>query len=114
MHAEKILAALALAVCVAMLVRMALKPGPRAQCDRIALRLWRGLAQGTQALLQWPARRRRARQAAQDAIRRAQDKASGSAKGQSKGRWKGNVYTPDAFGGQDGDDEPPPPRRDMH
>jgi hypothetical protein len=114
MPAEKILAALALAVCVAMLVRMALKPGRRAQCDRAALRLWRSLAQGAQALLQWPSRRRRARQAAQDAIRRAQGKAAGAAKGAARGRWKGNVYTPDAFGGQDDDGDPPPPRRDMH
>ena len=116
MLAERILAGLVLTVCVALLVRMALRPGLRSRCDRAALAFWRRLSDGVLSLARRPGQQRRARQAAQDAIRRAQGKpsaAGGRAKKPVKGQWDGNVYKPDAFGSRD-DNDPPPPRRDLH
>ncbi|XVJ71397.1 MAG: hypothetical protein HEQ39_18720 [Rhizobacter sp.] len=102
MNPEKLLAGLAFAVCVVMLLRMAL-PAPRlGRFDRGFLRAWRQLWTACTDLMHWPARRRAARQAAQDAIRRAQNKPGG--------QWKGNVYTPDSFGSE----RDPPSKRDLH
>lgn len=116
MLAQRILAGLALAVCVALLARLALGYRLRARFDEAALRFWRVLSAGVQGLAQWPRRRRRAKQAALDAIRRAQGKAGGRGAGVKsplqKGQWEGNVYKPDAFGSRD--DNEPPPRRDLH
>jgi hypothetical protein len=102
MNPEKLLAGLALMVCAAMLLRLAL-PAPRRQrFDRALLRMWQRLSTTVINLIHWPARRRAAREAAQDAIRRAQNKPSG--------QWKGNVYTPDSFGSE----RKPPSKRDLH
>jgi hypothetical protein len=102
MNPEKLLAALALAVCVVMLLRMALPATRRARLDRAMLRIWQQLSASVHNLIHWSARRRAAREAAQDAIRRAQTKPSG--------QWKGNVYTPDSFGSE----RKPPSKRDLH
>lgn len=92
---EKLLAALVLAVCVVMLLRLTLGPVRRGRFDRSALRLWAGLRARAVALWRWPRSRRKAQQLADDAIRRARE-----------GRWDGNVYTPDRF--------KKPPRDEMH
>jgi hypothetical protein len=102
MNPEKLLAALALAVCVVMLLRMAVPATRRARLDRALLRIWQQLRTAAHNLIHWSARRRAAREAAQDAIRRAQTKPSG--------QWKGNVYTPDSFGSE----RKPPSKRDLH
>lgn len=109
MNSEKLLAGLALTVCLVMLLRLALPAPRRDRFDRALLRGWQQLASFTTNLFQWPTRRRQARQAALDAITRAQKKSSGSS---ARGQWKGNVYTPDSFGSQqDGDG---PSKRDLH
>lgn len=109
MNPEKLLAGLALLVCVAMLLRLVLSAPRRVRFDRALLRSWQQLASFVTNLIQWPSRRRQARQAAVDAITRAQKKSS---RPSAKGQWKGNVYTPDAFGSEpDGD---LPPKRDLH
>jgi hypothetical protein len=102
MNPEKLLAGLALAVCVGMLLRMALPAPRRGRLDRGFLRAWQQLRATLAHLIHGPARRRAAREAAQQAIRRAQNKPSG--------QWKGNVYTPDSFGS----DREPPSKRDLH
>ena len=96
------MAGLALAVCLVMLLRLALPAPRRGRFDRALLKMWQRLSLAVINLVQWPARRRAARAAAQDAIRRAQNKPSG--------QWKGNVYTPDSFGSE----REPPPNRDLH
>ena len=102
MNPERLLAGLALAVCVVMLLRLAL-PAPRRQrFDRVLLKIWHRLSLAVIKLIQWPAQRRAARAAAQDAIRRAQNKPSG--------QWTGNVYTPDSFGSE----RKPPSKNDLH
>jgi hypothetical protein len=102
MNPEKLLAGLALAVCVVMLLRLALPHRRRQRFDHALLQAWQRLSLCTMNVIQWPARRRAARAAAQDAIRRAQNKPSG--------QWKGNVYTPDSFGSE----QKPRSKRDLH
>lgn len=76
---ETILAATGLAICVAMLVRLALSSQRRRQLDRLT-------AVVVTVLLYFPRKMRAARGAAQ-AIRRAKQ----------QGDWDGNVYTPKTF-----------------
>ena len=71
---EKIVAGLALAVCLGLLVRLAIGP------ERIA------------RLLRWRAARRSAAREARSAIERAKRGA-----GSSDGDWDGNVYRPKNF-----------------
>jgi hypothetical protein len=92
---EKVFAALVVAVCAALLLRLALGPAQRQRFDRIFARLWARLRAGGIALWRWPRSRRQARQLADDAIRRARE-----------GTWDGNVYTPEQF--------KKPPRDKMH
>jgi hypothetical protein len=104
MNPEKLLAGLALAVCVAMLGRMLLSTTRRHRLDGALRRTWQQLKSTLIGLIHWPTHRRNARKAARDAIARAQQK--------PKGRWKGNVYTPDSFGSEP--DREPPSKRDLH
>lgn len=88
---ERILAGLGLALCVLLLLRMALPEGPRRRLDAA----WRGVLQGGRHLGRrvWHGRRHRQRAAreAEDAIRRAQRGA----------RRDGNVVRPESFKGPD-------------
>ncbi len=102
MNPEKLLAGLALAVCVVMLLRLTLRAPRRERFDRALLRMWQQRSTAVTNLIHRPARRRAAREAAQDAIRRAQNKPGG--------QWKGNVYTPDSFDSE----RKPPPEGDLH
>ncbi len=92
---ENVLAGLVLAVCMVMLLRLALGSARRSRFDRFFRSLWAGLRARSLALWHWPRSRRKAQQLADDAIRRARE-----------GRWEGNVYTPDQF--------KKPPRDEMH
>ena len=84
---EKSFAAIVLAVCVVMLLRMVIGERRRHRMDAAALRLWYGLRrQALRAWNWWPARRKAARMA-DEAIRRAQ----------ADGEWDGNVYRPRSF-----------------
>jgi hypothetical protein len=91
--AEQLLAALTLAVCVVLGVRLCLGPARQQRFDR-ALRKWsRTLRRGALRLWHWRASRRLARTEAEAVIQRAR---SGRAKGDD-GEWTGNVYTPKSF-----------------
>jgi len=92
---EKGFAAIVLAGCLVMLLRMLLGEQRRRRFDATAIRIWLRLRMAALALWRWPRSRRQARQLADDAIRRA-----------SQGQWDGNVYTPDQF--------KKPPRDKMH
>jgi hypothetical protein len=92
---EKGLAAIVLAMCLVMLLRLALGARRRQRFDAIAIRGWLRLRGAALALWRWPRSRRQARQLADDAIRRA-----------SQGQWDGNVYRPEQF--------KRPPRDKMH
>lgn len=94
---EKVFAALVAAVCLVLLLRLALGPVRRIRFDAFFARLWRDLRARAVALWRWPKSRRRARELADDAIRRARE---------GGGTWDGNVYTPDQF--------KKPPRDKMH
>lgn len=76
---EKVLAGIVLAVCVVMLVRLALGARARMRFDHIA----RAVGRSPIMLVH----RIRAARAAAQAIRRAK----------SAGEWDGNVYTPKSF-----------------
>lgn len=88
--ADKVLAGLVLAVCLALLVRLALKPQWRYRFDQRARNVWQGIRRTfSRATQRKPARApspEEAAKVAEEAIRRAQE-----------GSWRGNVYTPKSF-----------------
>jgi hypothetical protein len=87
------MAAVALAVCVVMLVRLAVGARWRARGDAALQRAWRavrGMALSVR-------HRREAARAAEEAIKRARERG---------GEWDGNVYKPKSFR--------KPPRDKMH
>ena len=93
---EKIFAAVMVAVCVLLLLRMLLKPRSRARVDaavRDGGERWSGRAR---RLVAWPAAEARARREAKEAIRRAR---------RTSIEREGNVLRPKAFKGK---------RRDLH
>jgi len=93
---EKIFAAIVVAVCVLLLLRMLLRPRRRARVDAAVRRngvLWRDRVSRAVA---WPAAEARARREAKEAIRRARRSAI---------ERDGNVIRPKAFKGK---------RRDLH
>jgi len=84
MTIDRVLAAIALAVCVVLLVRLAVGARWRARGDaalRRVLRAIRGMALSVR-------HRREAARAAEEAIKRARDHG---------GEWDGNVYKPKSF-----------------
>ncbi len=83
---EKILAAVVLAFCGVMLLRLVLGERRRGRFDAFWRRTWIGLRIRTTRLWHWPAARRRAKHDAEEAIRRARE-----------GTWDGNVYRPKSF-----------------
>lgn len=92
MGADKIFSVLVAAVCVVMLIRLALGEPRRQRLDRAFTQAWLRLHR--QALAIWHWRRHRqsaaqAQQAAQDVIQRVRHRVDKD----------GNVYTPQAFKG---------------
>lgn len=90
MGADKLFSIFVAAICVVMLVRLALGDARRARLDRAFLQAWARVRR--QALLTWHWRSRRrsaaeARQAAQDVINRVRHRVEK----------EGNVITPEAF-----------------
>lgn len=84
---EAILAATALAICVALLARLALGDHRRQRVDaRLRRAGWR-IRQGAMRVWHWRTHRQHAARAAEDAIRRAQRHAERD----------GNVIRPDSF-----------------
>jgi hypothetical protein len=92
MTPDRVLAAIALATCIVLLMRLLIGAKARARVDR-ALRRWLGAVRGLAAFAR---HRREAARAADEAIRRARDRATR----------EGNVYTPKSFR--------KPPRDKMH
>ena len=93
---EKIFAAVMVALCALLLLRMLLRPRRRARIDASLLRnvaVWRRRLLGAIA---WPRAELRARRATKEVIRRARASAT---------ERDGNVYRPKSFKGK---------RRDLH
>lgn len=85
---EKIIAAIMLAGCLVLLLRVFLGTRRRARFDAAVARFSARLGRGTDTLIGLPASRRRARREAEAAIRRARE---------GGGQWDGNVYRPKSF-----------------
>ena len=83
---EKILAGIALFVCVALLGRLLLSTHRQLQFDFAVERAWASLRRTTLRLVRWPSARRQAHRETRDAIERARG-----------GEWDGNVYRPKSF-----------------
>jgi hypothetical protein len=90
--AEPLLAALTLAVCAVLLVRLCLGPVRQQRFDRAARRWGWMLRHGAGQLWHWRSSRRLARTEAEAVIRRAR-----AGKAEEQGEWTGNVYTPKSF-----------------
>jgi hypothetical protein len=100
---DRVLAAIVLAVCAVMLVRLSIGERRRYRFDAALRRVWYGMRRSWYATGHWfgsirrrRSARREAEQVAQDAIRRASRRAD----------WDGNVNTPKSFR--------KPPRDKMH
>ncbi len=90
MGADKLFPIFVAAVCIVMLVRLALGEQRRARMDRVFLGYWLSLTQGWQQLRHWRKRRQsaeQARKAAQEVINRVRHRVER----------EGNVLTPEAF-----------------
>ncbi len=94
---QTIVAAIVLAVCLVLMVRLFLGPGRRAAFDARARLAWLRLRQGALRVYHWRSSRKTAERLAEEAIRRARD----------EGHWEGNVYKPKSFNKR-------PPRDKMH
>jgi hypothetical protein len=101
---ERVFAAVVLATCALLLLRLLIGERRRYRFDAAARRVWFALRRvGLQvqrravSLYRWRSARREAAQAAEEAIRRARS---------TDGSWDGNVYKPKAFR--------KPPRDKMH
>ena len=99
MSAEKLLAALGLVVCAFMLIRVSLGKWDRPLSGGNRQATWRKFKRFVYALMQWPSRRRIARQMARDVILRAQTR--------STSRGQDSVHKPEAFGGDKSPKNPP-------
>lgn len=96
---ERVFAAIALAVCAVLLVRLLIGERRRWYFDAFVRRLYLRSRAAVLRVWHWRDARReaeRAREAAAEVIRRARD----------RGDWDGNVYTPKSFR--------KPPRDKMH
>lgn len=82
-----LLAALTLAVCAVLLVRLAIGERWRWRFDYEVRRAWQACRHLAHGVVHWRSARRQAAREAEQAIRRAR---------RSKGEWDGNVYKPDS------------------
>lgn len=89
---EKIFAAVIVAACLVLLLRLALGTRRRQGFDSAAGRWRRRAGARLESIFTWNSARRRARRVAEAAIRRARDSTRGDA-----GEWDGNVYRPKSF-----------------
>ena len=96
---ERVIAAIVLAICVALLLRLVIGERRRYRFDAFFRRSGRALRRLGSSIWHWRDARREvayARKVADEVIRRARD----------RGEWDGNVYTPKSFR--------KPPRDKMH
>jgi hypothetical protein len=101
---EKLFAAVVLAACAVLMLRLLLGPRRRARFDAAARGLWLRIGRAADGAWHWRGRRREAARAAEEAIRRAQGRGSGRATGtdgdrepERDGEWDGNVFRPGSF-----------------
>jgi hypothetical protein len=90
MGVDKLFPIFVAAVCVVLLVRMALGDKRRARLDKAFTKAWAGLSRRVKFLYHWRSRRQsaaQARQVAQDVIQRVRHRVEK----------EGNVLTPEAF-----------------
>ncbi len=95
MSIERVFAALGIAVCAVLLVRLLIGETRRWRFDAAFWRHWRALRRGLRRVRRWPGAKRDAAKVAEEAIRRAREAAR-----------DGNVYKPKSFR--------KPPRDKMH
>lgn len=93
---ETILASVTLAVCLALLGRMMLKPHLQQRLDTAVRRAVMACRRSVTSAYRWRSFRREAARAAEEAIRRARG-AGPSARGAWDGDREGNVYKPKSF-----------------
>lgn len=89
---EKIFAAIVVAGCLVMLLRLGLGARRRHRFDGAIARWSRRAGARLDSILTWNSQRRRARRVADAAIRRAREGTRTDA-----GEWDGNVYRPKSF-----------------
>ncbi len=89
---EKILAAIVVAGCLVMLLRLGLGARRRQRFDNAVARWSRRTGERVESIFTWNSSRRRARRLAEAAIRRAREGTR-----TDKGEWDGNVYRPKSF-----------------
>ena len=101
---ERVFAAIVIAVCAVLLVRLLIGERRRYRFDAAARRVWAALRRfglslqrRALSLYHWRSSRRHAAQVAEETIRRARS---------ADGSWDGNVYKPKSFR--------KPPRDKMH
>lgn len=90
MGVDKLISIFVAAICVVMLVRLALGDARRARLDRAFLQIWARVRRQGLLVWHWRSRRRsaaEAKQAAQDVINRVRHRVEK----------EGNVITPEAF-----------------
>jgi hypothetical protein len=90
MGVDKLFPIFVAAVCVVLLIRMALGDKRRTKLDKAFIKAWAGLSRRVKFLYQWRSRRQsaaQARQVAQDVIQRVRHRVEK----------EGNVLTPEAF-----------------
>ena len=88
---EKLLAAVVLAVCVGLLVRLMLGRSRQQRLDAAARRAGARGRHGVHAMWHWRSSRKRAERMADEAIKRAASRDRGD------GHWDGNVFKPKSF-----------------
>jgi len=86
---EKLFAAVVLAVCLVMLLRMALKPMQRHRLDAALQGLWARCRSLVRRKPRKPLTQQDAARVAEEAIRRAREG--------REGQWDGNVFRPRSF-----------------
>jgi hypothetical protein len=86
MTIEKLFAAVLLAVCLVMLLRMALKPRQRQRLDGVLQRAWARCRSLVRRRPRQPLTQQDAARVAEEAIRKARE-----------GQWDGNVFRPRSF-----------------
>ena len=91
---EAVFAALVLAVCLALLLRLAIGAPRRQRVDALLRHAWRAVRHRTLALWRWRAQQRQQKRAAEEAARMAQEAIRRARKSAQR---EGNVIRPKAF-----------------
>jgi hypothetical protein len=106
---ERVFAALVLAVCAVLLVRLVIGSRRRYRFDAAVRKFWNATRRKTTGSWRTIVQVHRNRAAQREAARVAKDAIE---RARSRGDWDGNVYTPKSFGKPPRDSKPP--RDKMH